>query len=533
MARLPRNIIYTVVLLISVLLVVNNVLTYYNNRIIARNRNIQTEAERINLYYDQIGKSVIHSIDIGLRGFAIVRTKQFSDPLYQGVLVKDSIIRNIELPLQSLNFKSRKFEALKDSIDSFAFHALQLKDLLDRGEEEAFARGFAQDRGAYLWETYLQVEKEIHNFVDHVDREARASYDAAMLRNQILQLLILVICVPTLVYTASFALKNFTLSEKLRKTEEEKNKMLKERNEDLELKVYERMQEILAQNEEISEQREALAIQNKQLFEAQKTIELQHEEIRLMNTQLKTDVTLRTHELREANKHLVEQNNQLEQFAFIAAHNLRAPLTRILGLANLMHMSSTESDREVALEKIVTSTQDLDLVVSDLNQILNIKRHSANLSEVDLEAILDRVKRTLEKEISLTHAVVTSDFSAARKVIAVSAYVESIFYNLLSNAIKYRHPSRAPFIIIETSSDDTTIQLTVSDNGLGIDLKQHGHQVFSLYKRFHLHMEGKGLGLYLVKTQIESMGGKVALKSTPNEGSVFTICFPIMVETTK
>jgi signal transduction histidine kinase len=194
-----------------------------------------------------------------------------------------------------------------------------------------------------------------------------------------------------------------------------------------------------------------------------------------------------------------------------------------MGLANLIRIGANEEDREMAFEKIVSSVEDLDQVIRDLNTILNIRRHTSNLVEVDLGEVLARVKRILEKEIEDTHAVISSNFEDAIKVYAVAPYIESVLYNLISNAIKYRDPERIPFITLETINDGDSICLTISDNGLGIDLKKHKHNIFSLYKRFHLHMEGKGLGLYLVKTQILALGGRIEVKSEPNEGTTFFV----------
>ena len=107
----------------------------------------------------------------------------------------------------------------------------------------------------------------------------------------------------------------------------------------------------------------------------------------------------------------------------------------------------------------------------------------------------------------------------------IAPYVESILYNLISNAIKYRDPERSPHIAIKTTHENEFVCLAVMDNGLGIDLKKYKQNIFSLYKRFHLHVEGKGLGLYLVKTQIEALGGRVEVRSEPNEGTTFQIYF--------
>ena len=197
----------------------------------------------------------------------------------------------------------------------------------------------------------------------------------------------------------------------------------------------------------------------------------------------------------------------------------------MLGLANLIQMGETEEDKQTALDKLISSTHDMDQVVKDLNAILNIKRHTGNFSEVDLNESLTRTKRILEKEIEDTGTRIINNFSEADRVYAIAPYVESILYNLISNAIKYRDPERSPHIAIKTTHENEFVCLAVMDNGLGIDLKKYRQNIFSLYKRFHLHVEGKGLGLYLVKTQIEALGGRVDVRSEPNEGTTFQIYF--------
>lgn len=527
-----KNIIFLIVGVISVLLVANVALTYYNNDIIKENHAIQTQVEKVKFYYDQIGKTIIHSLDIGLRGYYIVRTPAFVAPMDNAIHVKDSLLQNVEIPLQELHYNDTAYRIFKDSLNAYTEYSFMLKDLLIASRDEEFRNIFRADKGAHLWWQYEQLEKSIQQFLNKVDMQAQKKYDAALQRNQIIQVLLLVICVPTLLFTAFYTSKSFNLSEMVRNAEEEKNKMLSEQNLLLEQKVAERTQEIVAQNQEITSQneelmahQEALSLQNKQLQEAQQTIREQSEKIHSLNTDLKKEVDHQTQELQKTNQELIEHNNQLEQFAFIAAHNLRAPLTRVLGLANLIQMGPTEEDRQSALEKLISSTKDLDQVIKDLNAVLNIKRHTGNFSEVDLNESLIRTKRILEKEIEDTGTRIINNFSEADKVYAIAPYVESILYNLISNAIKYRDPDRAPFIAIKTTHEKEFVCLAVMDNGLGIDLRKYQQSVFSLYKRFHLHVEGKGLGLYLVKTQIEALGGKVEVKSEPNEGTTFHVYF--------
>ena len=527
-----KNIIFLIVGLISILLVANVALTYYNNEIIKENHDVQSKVETVRLYYDEIGKSIIHSLDIGLRGYYIVRTPAFVAPMDNAIRVKDSILQSLEVPLMELHYVDTAYRIFRDSLDSYTEYTFALKELLIENRDEEFRQIFRTDKGAHLWWQYLELEKNIMRHVNSIDAVAQKKYESALQRNQIIQLALLIICVPTLLFTAFYTRKAFRLSEMVKNAEEEKNRMLSQQNLMLEQKVAERTQEILAQNHEITSQneelkmhQETLSMQNKQLHEAQQTIKEQSEKIQSLNDHLKNEVDNRTQELQKTNQELIEHNNQLEQFAFIAAHNLRAPLTRVLGLANLIQMGPTEDDRKAALEKMISSTLDLDQVVKDLNAILNIKRHTGNLSEVDLNESLTRTKRILEKEIEDTGTRIINNFSEASKVYAIAPYVESILYNLISNAIKYRDPDRTPYIAIKTTHENEFVCLAVMDNGLGIDLKKYKQNIFSLYKRFHLHVEGKGLGLYLVKTQIEALGGRVDVRSEPNEGTTFQVYF--------
>ncbi|HYC84754.1 MAG TPA: ATP-binding protein, partial [Chryseosolibacter sp.] len=336
---------------------------------------------------------------------------------------------------------------------------------------------------------------------------------------------------PTLLYTAFHTKKTLRLGELLRQAEEEKNKLLLEQNALLERTVAERTREIVTQNEElhsqseeIAAQRDVLANQNRELQEAHVIIEKQNKEIQRKNAQLEVEVDARTHEVQLANQELIDQNNQLEQFAFVSAHNLRAPLTRIMGLAHILELAADPVEKENILRKLVSSARDLDTVIKDLNSILDIRKHTGNMIEVNLRSALDLVNKTLEKEYEETNARIKTDLKV-EKVYAVAPYVESVLYNLLSNAIKYRHPDRDPVISIRTEADNDFVCLSVSDNGLGIDLMRHKHNMFNLYKRFHLHMEGRGLGLYLVKTQMVALGGRVDVESTPDRGTTFFLYF--------
>jgi hypothetical protein len=136
------------------------------------------------------------------------------------------------------------------------------------------------------------------------------------------------------------------------------------------------------------------------------------------------------------------------------------------------------------------------------------------------------------KTISLVQENITpesklhANFSETPYVYSVRAMVQNIFYNLLSNALRYCSPDRPLQIAVTAVKKDGNTVLTFSDNGLGLDMSLHGRDLFKLYKRFHTHVNGKGLGLYLVKTQVESLGGTIEAASELNKGTTFTVVLP-------
>ncbi len=308
----------------------------------------------------------------------------------------------------------------------------------------------------------------------------------------------------------------------------EKTRQLREVNEELVLREEEikaqnedlsiQNEELFSRQEEIATQRDLLTEQNQRLEDAWKTIETQNREILLHNKTLDQEVKERTQKL-------VEYNQQLEQFAFITAHNLRAPVARILGLGQVLDLSKDNLDEErMIVSKLIATTVELDKVVKDVSTILEIKKSNTPvIKKIDLTEELNNIKANLESEIAETNTEIREDFSKANVIYTAKAYLDSILINLIHNAIKYRDLSRKPAIHIRTEIEDGYICLLISDNGLGIDLALHQNNIFNLYKRFHSHVEGKGMGLYLVKTQVTALGGKIEVESEVNVGTTFKV----------
>ena len=226
---------------------------------------------------------------------------------------------------------------------------------------------------------------------------------------------------------------------------------------------------------------------------------------------------------------LIRQNKYLEQFAYIISHNLRSPVANIIGIATVLKEPFLpEREKEVMIEGLSFSVKKLDEVIIDLNNILQIKSHINEIKEkVSFSMLLDDIKESISSLIESQNVEIKSEFTEVDEMLTLKSYLRSIFYNLISNSIKYRQPGILTTIEIKSKKENGKIELTFKDNGLGIDLNKKGDQVFGLYKRFHDHIEGKGLGLFMTKMQVETLNGKINIKSQLNQGTEFTIIFNI------
>lgn len=224
---------------------------------------------------------------------------------------------------------------------------------------------------------------------------------------------------------------------------------------------------------------------------------------------------------------LIQRNKDLEQFAYIVSHNVRAPLANIRGFCDALdYQQLNEEEKMEFLKGLSASAKKLDDVLSDLNFILQMKQGvSENKEPVFFSSLVDDIKLSIAQMIEKEKVEIITDFSEVDCKETVKSYLYSIFYNLIINSIKYRRPDVQPVIKITSQKQDNKITLSFKDNGLGIDLKKKGDQVFKLYKRFHLQIEGKGMGLFMTKTQVETLGGKISVKSRVNKGTEFVITF--------
>lgn len=233
--------------------------------------------------------------------------------------------------------------------------------------------------------------------------------------------------------------------------------------------------------------------------------------------------TEKEHLIRE----LTQNNKDLKQFSYITSHNLRAPLSNLIGLLNLMEDIPVDNpELEEIIAGFTKSTHLLNETINDLVKVIIIKDNpSMQKEEVSLKEVFENVFSQLSFQIELHKPIIKLKFDKVPLLNTNKAYIESILLNLLTNSIKYKSENRKLKISIMAEQIDHQAILTFKDNGIGIDLERNRDKVFGLYQRFHNYPDSKGLGLYLVKSQVETMGGTISIDSEVNKGTTFTITF--------
>ena len=226
-------------------------------------------------------------------------------------------------------------------------------------------------------------------------------------------------------------------------------------------------------------------------------------------------------------REMTQSNKDLKQFSYITSHNLRAPLSNLMGLLNLIEDIPVENpELEELLNGFYKSTNLLNDTINDLVKVIIIKDNPSIQKEtVSLSEVFENVFAQLSFQIEANKPIIKLKLDKVPLLNTNKAYIESILLNLLTNSLKYKSENRKLKISITAEQIDQNVFLTFTDNGIGIDLDRNVDKVFGLYQRFHNYPDSKGLGLYLVKSQVETMGGTISVESEVNKGTSFIITF--------
>ncbi|HSI77862.1 MAG TPA: ATP-binding protein [Lunatimonas sp.] len=224
-------------------------------------------------------------------------------------------------------------------------------------------------------------------------------------------------------------------------------------------------------------------------------------------------------------KDLKSHNEELLRFAYIVSHNLRAPIVNISLLLDLYNETNpADPENEEVIENLKISTNLLHATLQDLIEVVSIKKQKIPKVEViNFNLLLNNVEKSLFNQLKESGIKIHKDFSNLNEMNYIYAHLENFFMNFLTNSVKYRHPDRIPEVWISTYKLGEYRIIEYKDNGIGLDLKRYGDRLFGLYQRFHNHVEGKGLGLYLVREQIRANDGKIEIESVVGDGLLFRI----------
>ncbi|WP_017731923.1 CHASE domain-containing protein [Nafulsella turpanensis] len=232
---------------------------------------------------------------------------------------------------------------------------------------------------------------------------------------------------------------------------------------------------------------------------------------------------------RKKNTELIRINNDLDNFVYTASHDLKAPVLNIEGLLNALKVAMEKKNTD-QVDKIVEMMNISVLKFKETIQALtDVARTNKNLDEkveeVDLQEILEDIRLSVNELIIDAGVRIQQDLECGLLHFS-KPNLRSILLNLITNAIKYRSPERLPLITVSChKKDDGFVTLKVKDNGLGIPASQLS-KIFVMFKRYHTHTEGTGVGLYLVKRIVENYGGTIGVESVEGQGSTFTIELP-------
>ncbi len=315
----------------------------------------------------------------------------------------------------------------------------------------------------------------------------------------------------------------FFLKRVSEKSEEMNNRLIRELNQ-TNVELAEKNTEVEAQSSELQAQRDALHESHEKLEIANQLIEEQKNSLFMQNKDLAEELIEKNKVLTETNHELIKHNNELSQFSYTVSHNLRGPVASLLGLIQIMDNQNHKGQQDEINKHLRTSVNKLDSIIRDLSKIIDIRNDIFRIRQpINLSLELDSIRLMLKEAQGSFNVQFQVDLSRAPVFYSVRPMVVSIFYNLISNALKYRSLERPLQIEVTSEKDDNYFILTVRDNGMGIDLVRHGQNIFKMYKRFHHHIEGKGLGLYLIKMQAEALNGRIEVQSQLNAFTEFKV----------
>ncbi|MFN3404571.1 MAG: ATP-binding protein [Cytophagaceae bacterium] len=279
---------------------------------------------------------------------------------------------------------------------------------------------------------------------------------------------------------------------------------------------------------DVSEKKKAEDALNTAYLELEQKVKDRTSELVKINAELKNEIDKRSRveqELKLYNEKLIKTNEELDNFVYTASHDLKLPIANMEGLVNtLAEELELTGELSTIMEMLNHSVVQLKTTVQDLLNIIQIqKKGKTDVELLDCQSIIDEIKFSIKDLIQESGVEIIEELDC-NEVKLNKADLKSILYNLISNSIKYRSPLRNPFVRIFIRSTEEHTIISIIDNGLGIP-EENQNKIFQMFKRAHDHVEGSGIGLYIVKRTVEKYGGFIEVISQENKGTEFKIYF--------
>lgn len=271
-----------------------------------------------------------------------------------------------------------------------------------------------------------------------------------------------------------------------------------------------------------------------ELYNKNQQLRSQEQKLKAINNELEERVKQRTEELLKKNLELEGMNNELKKinmdldnFVYTASHDLKGPIANLEGLIGILNKKIKDKigDSEMQLFNMIhVSISKFNNTIKDLTEITKVQKDlNEELEYVSFTEITEDIKRDIQKLIEES-GVVLKEVYEVQEMVYAKKNLRSVLYNLLTNGIKYRSPERNPQILLHTYREDGFIVVSVEDNGLGLNVSQQS-KLFTMFKRMHTHVDGSGIGLYIVKRIVENNGGKIEVESEQGKGTTFKVYF--------
>ncbi len=248
--------------------------------------------------------------------------------------------------------------------------------------------------------------------------------------------------------------------------------------------------------------------------------EIRNRSIKRYSNLLKRKVERRT-------KQLQTQNKRLEEYTYAISHDLKNPVINIKGLTEILKEDISGEEKQQVISLMENTSEQLHKNLLGFIEALKVGGHGKldNYEDIDLNQLIGEVETVIALDIISSKAEIIKKIEVDR-IEFRREDLRSILYNFMSNAIKYRSPKRKLHLQIRTEKTSEGVNIIIADNGLGMDLSTSKERLFGMFKRVHDHVEGSGIGLYLVNSMVERAGGSIDVESTPDVGTSFTIFIP-------